>query len=307
MFGLFEMINNFIESLPFPDWVSDALADSLYTLPLLFLAFVIIELAEFYFADKINNFMLKTKKSGPVVGSLGALLPQCGFSVIASSLYSGRFVSRGTLIAIYIATSDEALPVLFANTESYIYILPLIVSKLIIAISAGYLIDIIFKSEIISGKEDLHVHELIEDVEDEGCCKHDIVSDNKVNLWLHPLAHTFNVFFFILIITLFLNFFISGELLTNIFSNAHFKFFEPVLTSLIGLIPNCAVSVALVMMLVKGTISFGAAVSGLSANAGLGLLVLLKKNKSFTDSMFLIMLLFIVSALSGFLLQFIVK
>lgn len=307
MLNLFEIFDTYIESLPFPEWVSDAFIDSVHTLPLLLLAFVAIEVVEFYFSDKINNFMLKTQKSGPVVGSLAALIPQCGFSIIASSLYSNKFVSRGTLIAIYIATSDEALPVLFSNTDNLRYVLPLILSKLIVAIIAGYLIDFIFKTPVLADKSDLHLHELLEEVEDEGCCKHDIVSDNKVNLWLHPLAHTFNVFFFILFISLFLNYFVTSDSISDLFSFVNLKIFEPVLTSIVGLIPNCAVSIALVMMLMKGTITFGSAFAGLSANAGLGLLVLLRKNKSFKDTVIVISLLLLISTLSGMVLQFIVK
>ena len=134
-------------------------------------------------------------------------------------------------------------------------VLPVIGVKLVIAIFAGYLTDFLFKSVIDKNAK--------AEIPEEGCCKHDILTDNKINLWLHPIMHTLNVFAFILIITLILNFFIKDAIIINFLSNpdlAH-KFLQPLITSIIGLIPNCAVSIALTMMLIKGTITFGAAIA----------------------------------------------
>ncbi len=294
---LFGGIDRLIEGTGFPDWVCDALIDSIHTLPFLFIVFVFIELFEYYYADKVNNFMKNSGKTGPLIGSLAAIIPQCGFSIIASSLYTNKLITRGTLIAIYLATSDEALPVLLSYPEKIHLVLPVIGVKLVIAIIAGYLTDLFFKSVIDKNAE-------IE-IPEEGCCKHDILTDNKINLWLHPVMHTLNVFAFILIITLILNFFIKDAIIINFLNNpdlAH-KFLQPVITSAIGLIPNCAVSIALTMMLIKGTITFGAAIAGLCSNAGLGLLVLLRKNSSLKDSVYIILLLLLISILSGIILE----
>lgn len=307
LFEKFTVLNNFlfggidklIENIGLPDWTCDAVIDSIHTLPFLFMVFVFIEFFEYFWADKINRFMKESEKTGPLIGSLASIIPQCGFSIIASTLYTNKLITRGTLIAIYLATSDEALPVLLSYPEKIHLVLPVIGAKLIIAITAGYMIDFIFKSVIDKNAD--------EDIHEEGCCKHDILTNNKNNLWLHPLMHTLNVFTFVLIITLILNFFIKDTAIINLLSNPDIKFkiLEPVLTGIIGLIPNCAVSIALTMLLIKGTISFGAAISGLCSNAGLGLLVLLRKNEKFKDSLLIILLLLIISILSGLVLQFV--
>ena len=239
---IFGGIDRIIQNIGLPDWVCDALIDSIHTLPFLFFVFLFIEIFEYYYANKINNLMKNSGKTGPVIGSLAAIVPQCGFSIIASSLYTNKLITRGTLIAIYLATSDEAIPVLLSYPEKISLILPIIFVKLVIAIVAGYLTDLIFRTSVEQNKE-------IE-ITEEGCCKHDILTDNKNNLWLHPLAHTFNVFIFILIITLILNFFITDTSLTSILSsnNIKIKLFEPIVTGIIGLIPNCAVSITITML-----------------------------------------------------------
>lgn len=294
---LFSGIDGFIETFGLPDWVTDAVIDSFHTLPFLFLIFMFIEFFEYYNAGKINHFMKNS--GGAFVGSLAAIIPQCGFSIVASSLYTNKLITRGTLIAIYLATSDEALPVLLSNPDKLYLVLPIVFAKLVIAIFAGYTIDFIFKPHA--------EYKSYEITYEEGCCKHDIMSGNKTNLWLHPLIHTVNVFAFILLITLILNFFITDTLISSFLSSTDLKFkiLEPVVTALIGLIPNCAVSIAITMMLIKGTLSFGAAIAGLCSNAGLGLLVLLRKNDNIKDSLFIISLLFVISVISGIIFQFV--
>ena len=133
-----------LEHIGLAEWVADAIADSLIILPFLLVIFIFIELFEYYYSDKVKNFVKYAQTSGPVIGSLVSIIPQCGFSVIASTLYVRKYISMGTLIAIYLATSDEALPVLMAHPDKYKYILPIIAIKLIVAIPAGCLIDKMF-------------------------------------------------------------------------------------------------------------------------------------------------------------------
>lgn len=225
---IFHGFDGFIENLGFSEWITDALIDSFHILPFLLVVFVFIEIFEYYYAHKINHFMKETQKSGPVIGSLASIFPQCGFSIIASSLYTGRMITKGTLIAIYLATSDEAIPVLLARPDKVWLVVPIIVVKLIVAISAGYIIDFIFKSP-------LEKNAAIE-IPEEGCCKHDIISRNKNNLWLHPLAHTVNVFAFVLIITLFLNYFVTDSFISRFFADTSLKYkiLEPVVTGVLG-------------------------------------------------------------------------
>ena len=295
---IFAPVDGLIEKLPFADWVLDAICDSVHLLPFLFIVFLIIELLEFYYADKINSLLKKTGKSGVLVGSLAAIIPQCGFSVIAGSLYSKRIITRGCLIAVYLATSDETIPILLATPEKAYLVIPIVLLKLVIGLTAGYLIDIIRPQPVV--KNDDFSFDMIEE---EGCCKHDIEHGHKREILIHPIIHTANVFGFILIITLILNYCLESVSVTNLLEAG--KYIQPIVAAIIGLIPNCAVSIGVTMMLIKGSITFGAAMSALLSNAGLGLLVLLKNN-DFKDTMKIIAFLLVISIISGLVLTIIV-
>ena len=295
---MFSPIDSLIEKLPFADWVIDAICDSVHLLPFLFIVFLLIELLEFYYADKINSLLKKTGKSGVLVGSLASIIPQCGFSVIASSLYSRRIITRGCLIAVYLATSDETIPILLATPEKAYLIIPIVAVKLLIGIAAGYLIEFISPTKIVDNQD------FTPDIaEEEGCCKHDIEHGHKREIFIHPIVHTANVFGFILVITLILNYCLESVTITNLIEGG--KYIQPIIAAFVGLIPNCAISIGITMMLIKGTITFGAAMSGLLANAGLGLLVLLKNN-DFKDTVKVILILLAVSIFSGLLIEFII-
>ena len=292
---MFSPIDSLIEKLPFADWVIDAICDSVHLLPFLFIVFLIIELLEYFYADKINSLLKKTGKSGVLVGSLASIIPQCGFSVIASSLYSRRIITRGCLIAVYLATSDETIPILLATPEKAYLIIPIVAVKLIIGIAIGYLIDFISPTKIVDNQD------FTPDIaEEEGCCKHDIEHGHKREILIHPIVHTANVFGFILVITLILNYCLESVTITNLIEGG--KYVQPIIAAFVGLIPNCAISIGITMMLIKGTISFGAAISGLLANAGLGLLVLLKNN-DFKDTVKVITVLLAVSIFAGLLIE----
>ena len=296
---LFAPIDGFIEKLPFADWVLDAIADSVHLLPFLFIVFLIIELLEFYYADKINSLLKKTGKGGVLVGSLASIIPQCGFSVIASSLYSRRIITRGCLIAVYLATSDETIPILLATPVKAYLIIPIVLIKLIIGLTAGYLIDFIRPQAVVRNEEFS-----VDMIEEEGCCKHGIEHGHKRELLIHPIIHTANVFGFILIITLILNYCMESVSITNLLNQG--KYIQPIVAAFVGLIPNCAVSIGVTMMLIKGSVTFGAAMSALLSNAGLGLLVLLKNN-DFKDTLKIIAFLVVISILSGLLLTFLTE
>ena len=295
---MFSPIDGLIEKLPFADWVIDAICDSVHLLPFLFIVFLIIELLEFFYADKLNSLLKKTGKSGILVGGLASIIPQCGFSVIASSLYSKKIITRGCLIAVYLATSDETIPILLATPAKAYLIIPIVAVKLVIGITAGYLIDVVRPQALIKN-EDFSV----DFIEEEGCCKHDIEHGHKREIIIHPIIHTANVFGFILVITLILNYCLESVSITSILESG--KYIQPIIASFIGLIPNCAVSIGVTMMLVKGSITFGAAMSALLSNAGLGLLVLLKNN-DFKDTLKIIGFLLVISIISGLVLTVIV-
>ena len=302
--GMFAGFDGIIENFGMPDWLCDAILDSFHILPLLFIVFFIIELIEFFYSEKINSFMKKSEKSAPLIGSLAAIIPQCGFSVIASTLYIRRFITKGTLIGIYLATSDEAIPILLANPTHTHLVVPVVGLKLFIGILAGYLIDFILKDkkyipivEEADSVNDLHA--------DEGCCHHSVSHRRKRELIYHPLKHTFNIFIFILLITILLNFVLAVYAEHSVLHLllGKVKVLEPIITAFVGLIPNCAVSIALTMLLIKGSISFGAVMSGLLSNAGLGILVLCRHNENYKDTLKIISILLCISIVSGLLIQ----
>lgn len=295
---------NLIEPLEFiPDFIKDALIDSINLIPFLFVVFILIEVIEQYYTKKKHLFVFFIKKVGPLFGSLFASIPQCGFSVIASTIYTRRILSRGTLISVYLATSDEAIPILLTSPQKAYIILPIIIIKIIVAIFVGYVVDwlVTYKAN-----DPTEVSQSCSK-EEKGCCHHKLADAYKTkDFWLHPLKHTFNIFLFILLISLILGFILSRvgteeTLAKYCLMNSPL---QPVLVSLIGLIPNCAISVMLTLLFVKNTISFGSLLAGLCTSGGLGILVLLRKNGDKKDTAIIISLLVVVSSIIGLIFQY---
>lgn len=293
--------DNIIDSIPLEEWIIDALKDSIHMVPFLFFIFIVIELIEFFYSNKMTQLSQYTDKAGPLIGSLAATFPQCGFSVIASTLYTKNLITRGTLLAVFLSTSDEAIPVILSYPSKIHLVIPILFIKIFIGVVTGYFIDFIFKK---CRSKETNVNTLIDETE-EGCCKHHITKPRKRDLLLHPIEHTLNVFIFILIVTIGINWLIQysgGE--DNL--GQYFLYnsvWQPVFTAIAGLIPNCAVSIAITLMYLKGAIGFGAVISGLCSGAGLGVLVLLKKNESLKDSVKILMILLAVSIFWGVLIQ----
>lgn len=299
---IFLPVDTLIEKMPLADWLADALKDSLHMLPFLFFIFVVIEVIEYFYSNKMTKFAKYSGKAGPLAGSLAASFPQCGFSVIASTLYTKKLITKGTLLAVYLSTSDEAIPVILSEPSKLYLVVPLLLTKIIIAIIAGYAIDFI----IDQTKNNNSLNDTVEDTEDEqGCCKHHINKPRKRDLIFHPVEHTFNVFIFILIITIGINYLVftigGEENLGQYF--LHDSVLQPVITAIVGLIPNCAVSIAITLMYLKGALGFGSVIAGLCSSAGLGILVLFKKNDSLKDTLKIIFILLFVSIFSGILIQ----
>lgn len=299
---IFLPVDTLIEKMPLADWLADALKDSLHMLPFLFFIFVVIEVIEYFYSNKMTKLAKYSGKAGPLAGSLAASFPQCGFSVIASTLYTKKLITKGTLLAVYLSTSDEAIPVIMSEPSKLYLVVPLLLTKIIIAIIAGYAIDFI----IDQTKNNNSLNDTVEDAEDEqGCCKHHINKPRKRDLIFHPVEHTFNVFIFILIITIGINYLVftvgGEENLGQYF--LHDSVLQPVITAIVGLIPNCAVSIAITLMYLKGALGFGSVIAGLCSSAGLGILVLFKKNDSLKDTLKIIFILLFVSIFSGILIQ----
>ncbi len=299
---IMNLTENLIEPIGFiPDFLKDALIDSINLVPFLFIIFIFIEIIERYYTKKRHLFVFWIKKIGPLFGSLFASLPQCGFSVIASTVYTRRLLSRGTLIAVYLATSDEAIPVLLTYPQKAYIILPIILIKIIAAIGVGYLVDWVVsynaKEPVLEEK-----HEHIE-----GCCHHHIAQDaRKRDFWLHPLKHTLNIFVFILLISIVLGFILSRTGSEEVLAKYCLMNspLQPLLVALVGLIPNCAISVMLTMLFVKNTISFGALLAGLCTSGGLGILVLFRRNGDKKDTAIILGILVLVATLIGLVFQY---
>jgi len=302
---IFSLPEHLIEPIGFlPDFLKDALIDSLNLVPFLFLMFVFIEWLEIYFAKKRHLFVFYMKKIGPLFGSLFASVPQCGFSVIASTLYSRRILSRGTLISVYLATSDEAIPILISEPAKAYLVIPVLIIKIILAIFIGYLVDLIFTYK---ANEPEKLDKTPEVVHENGCCHHDLSEEacHSKALWLHPLKHTFNIFIFILVVSICLGYILSvAGTEENLAKYCLIDSpLQPIIASFIGLIPNCAISVMLTLLYLKHTISFGSLIAGLSSAAGLGLLILLTRNNDKKDTAIIIAILVIVSSAAGLLIQ----
>jgi hypothetical protein len=297
--------------------ILDAFWDSIRMIPLLLIVYILIELFEYKFGDKIRQSVQKAGRLGPAIGALVGSLPQCGFSVIGAALYTQRLVTTGTLMAVFLSTSDEALPIILSQPEKIEIILPLILTKIFIALVAGYSLDFIFRKknkEILQhikafekGEDDKnHHHESV--TEERGCCGHSTNSESKKfsfkEIFLHPLIHTFKIFIFIFLVSALINFLVDG-MGNNVFENfvSGHKLLQPFLVTLIGLIPNCAASVAITELYLKGIISYGSVIAGLSASGGLGILVLLKEEKQRKNAIFVITLLFAISVASGLIIN----
>jgi hypothetical protein len=297
----------------------DALADTAKMIPLLLIIYIGIELIEYKFGNKIRERVQKAGTSGPAIGAIAGSFPQCGFSVIATALYTQKLVTIGTLLAVYLSTSDEAIPVILSQPDKAYVILPLIFIKILTALAAGYAVDFTFRrinkktlahiEAYAVGKDDKeHNHGSI--IDEQACCGHSMSSIakkfNPREIFLHPVIHTAKIFLFIFIISFLINFAVFrigedafGELF---FSNS---FLQPFIAALVGLIPNCAASVAITELYLKGLISYGSVIAGLCASGGLGLLVLFKEEKNKKNVFIVISLLFSISVLAGLSVQYI--
>lgn len=296
-------MNEFLEVL------LDSVIDTAKVLPILFIVYYLIELIEFKYAFKLQNNKWLKGKSGPVFGSLIGCIPQCGFSVVSSDLYSKGALSVGTLVAVYFATSDEALPIMFSNPSSIPWLLLLIGIKIVAGIGVGYLAILLHKAffKKKTEVEDEH-HDDHEDEEHDhelGCCHHHV--NTKSFDWLHPLLHCLKISAFIFIVNILFGciteIWIGQTALVEFLSNS--RFLQPILSVLIGLIPNCASSVVLTELFLVHGLTFGGLVAGLCVNAGLGLIMLFRQNKSWKENLFIVLVLVIPSLILGYALSFI--
>lgn len=272
--------------------IIDTLIDGIKLVPFLFLAFLFIELLEHKFSNHTKEIVKKSGKFGPIIGAILGAIPQCGFSVMATNLYVTRIITMGTLISVYLSTSDEMLPIMLSHGESFFLILEIIVIKIIVGILFGFLIDFIFKNNPHQGQ-------------DYDICEYEHCNCNK-GIIRSVIKHTFNIFIFILLVEFVLNIVMEfgvRDILIDIFRNNHIL--TLFLSSLIGLIPNCGSSVIITELYLDGIISFSSLVAGLLAGSGVAILVLFRSNKNLKENLKILGLIYFIGVVSGMFIEFI--
>lgn len=274
--------------------LEDTMLDTIKLLPFLFITYLIMEYIEHKTSEKVKQTIQKSGKFGPLLGGIVGIFPQCGFSVSATNLYSARVITLGTLLSVYLTTSDEMLPILLTETVPITTILTILGIKLVIGIVAGFIVDLVVR---IVKKEKQEEQKIEEICEHEHChCEDGII--------ISAVKHTINIAIFIFIITLVINGIISAigeETIANFISQN--VILGPVIAGLIGLIPNCASSVILTELFIENVISMPVLIAGVSVNAGVGLLVLFKTNKNLKENLKIVGLLYFIGVLSGIILQ----
>ena len=282
-----------------PEVILDIFLDALKDSALAFAVIFVFEVILSFVKIKMKDILEKHPKLAPLFGSLFGLIPQCGTSVLSADLYLGHHIGVGTLIAIFLATSDEAIPLMITSgNEKALMLLPLIALKVLIGFVFGFLIDLVLsKKEKISLDENVELEECHHD--DHHNHKHDDKFHEHI---IHPLHHSLELFVYVLLINILFGYSIAliGESNFAAFIESN-KYLTPLYASIIGLIPNCASSVLITEMFLSNSIPFGALLSGLLVNAGLGFVVLFKSKKDIKNTLLIILTCFVISVLSGYI------
>ena len=267
-----------------------ALLDTVRMVPFLLAAFLILEAVEHYSNQYMNRVLGKVGKAGPVVGALFGCVPQCGFSVAAANLYSGGVITLGTLLAVFLSTSDEAVLILLGHPGSGRVIGQLLLGKVLIGILFGYLTDLVLRKK----KEEKHIEELCRSC---GCSDHGGIVKPALR---HTIHLTVYILVFTFVLTLLLEW-IGTEALTAVLGKD--AWFQPLVTAFLGLIPNCASSILITELYLAGGLSFASAMAGLCAGAGVGMAVLFRANHPMKENFAILGLLYGASAATGLLLE----
>lgn len=255
--------------------LSHTIEDSVKLLPFLFLTYLFMELLEHTTGGKVQNKIKNAGKVGPLWGGLLGIMPQCGFSAAASSLYAGRVITVGTLLAVFLSTSDEMLPIFISEAVAPATIFKILGAKVCIAIISGFLAELVYVNVFKKKEKDMDIHVVCEE---EHCSCEDGVLKSA-------LKHTLKIFVYILLITFILTLvieMIGEDHLAVVFQNI--PVVGEMIAALVGLIPNCASSVVITELYLSGIIGAGAMMSGLLVNAGVGLLVLFRLNRNWKQN-----------------------
>ena len=280
--------------MEFLEILEDAALDTLKLIPFLFITYIIMEYIENKMSGKMKDKIQKSGKFGPLVGSLVGVLPQCGFSASATNLYASRIISIGTLLAVYLSTSDEMIPIFLSSSMPITLMFKILFIKLVLGIVCGFLVDFIFKKYKFNSSEENKV----DLCEEEHCHCH------ENGIIRASLKHTLNITIYIFIITLIINLVIGlvgEETIENFISQNNFL--GPIIASLIGLIPNCAASVIITNLYIENVINISSLIAGLLTGAGVGLIVLFRTNKkNIKENLGIVGLLYCIGVFSGWII-----
>lgn len=287
----------------FIDALADSLTDTIKLIPFLFLTYLVMEYLEHHTGQKATNMLAKMGKAGPIFGGLFGIVPQCGFSASAASLYSGGVITLGTMLAVFLSTSDEMLPIFISEQVAPARILYILGVKAVIGVVSGLIVDALLRRTRWKDKGDKRIHDLcVEEHADYG-------DEEKGGIFKAALIHTLNIVIFIFVITLVLTILVDaiGQKRIAGFLNA-----TPVLgvflAAIIGMIPNCGASVALTQLYLTGMMSFGQMMAGLLVGAGVGLLVLFRTNHHHIhENIKITILLYCIGVFWGLLLEAFVR
>ena len=278
------------------DAILDSLIDTVKLIPFLLITYIIMEFIEHKTSHKTKDAIKKSGHFGPLIGGILGVVPQCGFSAAASSLYSARIITLGTLIAVFLSTSDEMLPILISEAVDVRIILSILGIKLVIAVIVGFIIDLFFRKKFETSEDEPEIKDLCEH---EHChCEHGIFKS--------ALKHTINITLYIFIISLVLNiiiYFIGEDDLAHILNST--PIIGPIIASLVGLIPNCASSVIITQLYLSNVLNFATMIAGLLVNTGVGLLILFRTNKDLKENIKITVLLFAIGVIFGIIFDLI--
>ena len=288
----------------FLDVLGESLVDTAKMLPFLFLAYLLIEYIETRHGERIEALLAGGGRWGSIPGAVLGCVPQCGFSAIASNFYSSRVITLGTLMAVYLATSDEAIPLLVSMPAYWDKLAVLMVIKVVYAIVVGFVLDFVLRGVLpksLRGGYTGHADEV--DCHEE----HSDEEGKPAPIWKAALRHTLEIFVFIFAFSLVFGLIVEGvgeDVFASVLGSM--GFFQPVVAALVGLIPNCAASVLLTQLYVEGALRFSSLVAGLCTGAGVGLAVLWRTNPSWKQNLFITGLTWGAGAFLGVAMQVVV-
>ena len=278
------------------DTIIEALIDTLKLLPYLLITFLLLEFIEHKFSEKNQKILVNNKKYGTVVGGILGALPQCGFSSMCANLFSAGIITMGTLIAVFLSTSDEMLPIMISEKINIMILIRIIAFKVIVGIITGFFVDLIYKKK--QDKKEEKIKEI---------CEHDHCSCDHDGILISSVKHTLKISLFILIANLVINFlfFKVGE---NTVSKLllHSNTLTYFISSLVGLIPNCAGSVIITKLYLANMISIGTMLAGLLTGSGLGILLLFKTNKNLKENLIILSVIYFIGTFIGILVDLII-